>query len=284
MCLARSKRVLLASVFFLPAILLSVSSGRNPAYCQEAVAQPEQTLTEEEMRQFLLTAKVTAFKQSSKGITHPYRLTLSDGPVTHDGSFQSVDDRRNSVVLDDGSMQVNFRDSYHFNIAAYEIAKLVGLERMMPVTVERKWEGKTGSLTWWLKVKMDEKERRDKKIHPPDTEAWNLKMYRKRIFANLVGDTDPNLTNVLIDENWEIYMIDFSRAFRQTDDVDHTDLLRCDRRLLEKMRSLKEDEIARAVGNHLTKPEISAVMKRRDKIVAYFEQMIKQKGESEALY
>jgi len=25
-------------------------------------------------------------------------------------------------------------------------------------------------------------------------------------------------------------------------------------------------------------------MKRRDKIVAYFEQMIKQKGESEALY
>ncbi|HTY64567.1 MAG TPA: hypothetical protein VMG30_20130 [Acidobacteriota bacterium] len=284
MCLARSKWMLVASVLFLPAIPPSVSSGRNLAYCQEAVTQPEQTFTEEEMQQFLLTAKVTAFKQSSKGITHPYRLTLSDGRVTHDGSFQSVDDRRNSVILDDGSMQINFRDSYHFNIAAYEIAKLVGLGRMMPVTVERKWEGKTGSLTWWLKVKMDEKERRDKKIHPPDPEAWNRQMYRKRIFANLVGDTDPNLTNVLIDENWVIYMIDFSRAFRQTDDVDPTDLIRCDRQLLEKMRNLKEDDVKRTVGNHLTKPEINAVMKRRDKIVAYFEQMIKQKGESEALY
>jgi hypothetical protein len=66
--------------------------------------------------------------------------------------------------------------------------------------------------------------------------------------------------------------------------VDHTDLLRCDRQLLEKMRNLTEDEVTRTVGNHLTKPEISAVMKRRDKIVAYFEQLIKQKGESEALY
>ena len=165
MWLARSKWILLAPVFLLPAIFLSVSSGLGPAYCQTAAAQPEQNLTEEEMRQFLLTAPVTAYKQSSKGITHPYRLTLSDGRLTHDGSFQSVDDRRNSVILDDGSMQINFRDSYHFNIAAYEIAKLVGLGHMMPVTVERKWEGKTGSLTWWLKVVMDEKERRDKKIN-----------------------------------------------------------------------------------------------------------------------
>ena len=30
------------------------------------------------------------------------------------------------------------------------------MDDMLPVYVERKWEGKTGSLSWWLPVKMDE--------------------------------------------------------------------------------------------------------------------------------
>ena len=228
------------------------------------------------MRQFLLTAKVMRFKQTSKGVTRPYRLTLTDGRLTHDAGFQSIDQRRNVETLSDGKVEVNFRDSYHFNIAAYEMARLVGLERMMPVTVERKWQGKTGSLTWWLKVKMDERERRDKGIRSPDPEAWNRQMYRKRVFANLVGDRDPNATNVLIGENWEIYMIDFTRAFRFHDDVEKSDLVRCDRQLLERLRGLDFAAIERAIGRHLNRLEINAVLRRRDKIVAYFEQLVVQ--------
>ena len=41
-------------------------------------------LTKEQIKQFLLTAKVVKSKQSSKGITNPWRLTLTDGTVTHD--------------------------------------------------------------------------------------------------------------------------------------------------------------------------------------------------------
>ena len=39
-------------------------------------------------------------------------------------------------------------------------------------------------------------------------------MYKIRVFDQLVYDTDPNLTNVLIGEDWKIWRIDFSRAFR----------------------------------------------------------------------
>ena len=34
----------------------------------------------------------------------------------------------------------------------------------------------------------------------------------------------------------------------------------------------------------LTKPEVQAVMARRDKIVAYFQKLVAQKGEGEVLY
>lgn len=284
MTFAFSRRMIEILVLCLAAASLNVSASLPPAFCQVQAGQIEPTLTEEEMRRFLLKARVVRYKQAVKGITRPYRLTLTDGKLTHDASFQSIDDRKNSETLDNGTVVINFRDSFHFNIAAYEIAKLVGLRHMMPVTVQRKWEGKTGSLTWWLNVKMDEQERLAKGIRSPDAEAWNRQMYRKRVFANLVGDLDPNLTNVLIGENWEIYMIDFTRAFRLLEEIEKRDLVQCDRQLLEKLRGLTAVAIERVVGNHLTRMEVNAVIKRRDKIVDYFEQLVAQKGESEVLY
>src|SRR6202007_1922954 len=41
-------------------------------------------------KQFLLTAKVVNSQQSKKGITHPLRLTRSDGTVTPAAAFQPV--------------------------------------------------------------------------------------------------------------------------------------------------------------------------------------------------
>ena len=52
-------------------------------------ASDEPTLTKEQIEQFLLTAKVVKSERSKKGITNPWRLTLTDGTVTHDASFQS---------------------------------------------------------------------------------------------------------------------------------------------------------------------------------------------------
>jgi hypothetical protein len=64
-----------------------------------AVAADEPTLTKEQIKQFLLTAKVVNSQQSKKGITHTLRLTLSDGIVTHDASFQAIDERVLSASL-----------------------------------------------------------------------------------------------------------------------------------------------------------------------------------------
>jgi hypothetical protein len=248
------------------------------------VAADESTLTKEQIKQFLLTAKIVHSQEAKKGITHTLRLTLSDGTVTHDASFQSIDEHKATMPLPTGT-ELNFVDSYKYNIAAYALAELLGMDDMLPVYVERNWRGTVGSLSWWLPVKMDELERHKQKLTPPDADAWNNQMYKIRVFDQLVSDSDPNLTNVLIGENWKIWRIDFTRAFRRNPELkDPSDLVRCDRQLFEKLKALDANTLTEKTKKYLTKEEVKAVMARRDKIVAQFQKLIAEKGEKEVLY
>jgi hypothetical protein len=248
-------------------------------------AQDPEKFTDEQMRDFLLHAKVIASKQSGKGVTRPFRLTLSDGTITHDGSFQSVNQAKTSMQFDNGKTELNFRDSYKYNIAAFELAKMLGLRDMMPMTVERKWEGKAGSLTWWLPAKMDEGRMRDKHIEPPDSEAWSKQWHKMMVFAQLVYDTDRNGGNVLISADWHLWMIDFTRAFRLYYALENPKILtRCDRQLFQKLCQLEAAALERSMKNSLSKLEIKGVISRRDRIVALFKDLIAKNGEASVLY
>ena len=249
-----------------------------------AAAADDQNLTKEQIKQFLTTAKVVGSRQAAKGITGTWRLTLSDGTITHDASFQSIDQHKPIMQLQSGT-EVNFVDSYKYNIAAYGLAELLGIEDMMPVYVERKWKGDVGSLSWWLPVKMDEVERHKQKLTAPDADAWNNQMYKIRVLDQLVYDNDPNLTNVLIGENWQIWRIDFTRAFRTKQELRNpADLVRCDRHLFEKLKALDINALTEKDKKYLTKDEMKSLMARRDKIVEQFNKLIAEKGENEVLY
>ncbi len=249
------------------------------------VAADETKMSEEEIKNFLKNAKVVNSKHTSVGVTAPWKLTLSDGKITHDGFFQSIDEHKTNMQFASGRTEMLFVDSWKYNLAAYELARMLGLGDMMPVYVERKWEGKSGSLSWGLPIKMDERERLKQGVQPPDPDAWNKQMRKKRVFAELAYDTDPNLTNLLIGEDWKVYMIDFTRAFRMDSDLANPkNLTNCDRQLFEKLKQLDEPQLEQATKGYLTKSEVKAVMKRRDKIVALFQKLIAEKGENEVLY
>ncbi|MBL8205116.1 MAG: hypothetical protein JNM09_12860 [Blastocatellia bacterium] len=275
-------RLFFTAIFCLFSLL--VAAPPLASQTQPQAAQEPQ-LTVEQMKAFLLSAKVIKEKQTSKGITAPSRLTLSDGVMTHDAGFQTIDESKTKMEFASGGTEMNFRDSYKFNLAAYDLACMLGLGQMMPVTVERKIGGKTGSLTWWLKVQMDEADRMKKKITPPYPESWNEQMHRIRVFTQLVYDMDRNLTNLLIGPQWQLYMIDFTRAFRVHQQLkNEKDLVKCDRRLLDNLRKLDARQIEQAMKPYLNSSEIKAITVRRGKIVAHFEKLIAQKGEKEVLY
>jgi hypothetical protein len=253
------------------------------AVLSQAAAQ-EPNLTEQEMKQFLLHAKIINAKHTSKGVTSPWRLTLSDGKLTHDAAFQSINESTRNVEVA-GKTEFEFRDSYHYSIAAYELAKLLGIGDMIPVYVQRQWNGNSGSLSWWVPSKMDEATRRKDNIQPPDLNAWNKQLNKMWVFSELVYDTDRNQTNMLITEDWKLWMIDFSRAFRRWRDLlEPGHLSMCDRQLLANLRQLKEADVLEKTKPHLTKDQVKALMARRDKIVAFFDKQIAQKGESAVLY
>jgi hypothetical protein len=245
----------------------------------------ETELTQDQMKEFLLKAKVVSSKQTKKGTTMPYRLTLSDGTTTHDAVFQSIDEHKTTMQFADGTSELNFVDSYKYNLGADVLAEMLGIRDMVPIHVERKWNGKAGSLSWVVPMQLDEGDRLKRKVSAPNVDAWNNQMYKIRVFDELVYDTDPNLTKVLIGDNWKLWRVDFSRAFRLNKDVkDNKNLTRCDRQLFEKLKALNENEFRQNTKDYLTSLEVQAVMARRDKIVAYFEKLIEQKGEAEVLY
>jgi hypothetical protein len=270
-------------------VLMLASVVPAPAYAQTVAAAPAPQLTVEQMKDFLKTAKIVRSRTTSKGVTAPKRLTLTNGTITNDAVFQSVDDREMVARLSGGgrgaTTELNFVDSYRYNLAAYTLAEMLGLEHMMPVYVERRWSGSIGSIGWWVTTLMDESDRLKKKIQPPNPTDWNHQMYRMRVFTALVRDTDRNLTNVLITPEWKVVMIDFSRAFRLQPELMHIkDLSRMDRKLMAKLESLDREQVKQAMGDWLTGGELDATMKRRDLLVAHFKGLIAERGEAKVLY
>ncbi|MDO8677058.1 MAG: hypothetical protein Q7R30_00610 [Acidobacteriota bacterium] len=80
-------------------------------------------------------------------------------------------------------------------------------------------------------------------------------------------------------------MIDFTRAFRLHNELSYSkDLPKIDRALLPKIEGLSKASVRAAVGNELTNPEIDAVLKRRDLLVAHFKKLIADQGEDRVLY
>jgi hypothetical protein len=259
------------------------------SYSQAAVPAPSAELSVDQIRAFLKNAKVVKTRSTDKGVTAPKRLTLKDGNIEHDAVFQAIDERQMVANLGGGARQakteLNFVDSYKYNIAAYEIARLLGLDHMMPVYVERRWNGQLGSISWFVPTLMDESDRLKKKIEPPNPNDWNQQMYRMRVFSSLVRDTDRNLTNVLITHEWKVMMIDFSRAFRLQPELMHNkDLAKIDRQLLERLQAITREEVAKATGDYLLKRELDAMMVRRDLLVAHFKKLIADLGEAKVLY
>lgn len=249
------------------------------------VADATLALSKEQIRQFLLTAKVVKHKDLSKGVTRPLRLTLSDGVLTHDAVFSAFHETTPIMKFPSGRTELDFVDSYAYNIAAYRLAELIGLDSMMPVTVEREYEHHKGSLAWWIDAKMDEGERRKQNLFAPDRTDWDRQMYRMRLFAHLVADTDRNTGNILIGPDWKIWMIDFTRAFRRSHELQApTDLQKCDRALLAKLRGLTADAVASATKPYIGAAEVAALIARRDAIVALFEKLITERGEERVLY
>lgn len=235
---------------------------------------------------FLREARLVDKKTLPVGITRSQRYTLTDGRVKARAVWKTIDESKPGVTnFQGGGFVVDFADSWKHEVASYELDKLVGTN-LVPPTVERTFDRTTGSLQLWVEKARTEADRKQERIAPPDTEAWNRQMYGVRLLHQLTFNTDArNIRNVIFDPTFRIYAVDFSRAFAPYSDLrSEKELERFPRAALERMRGFDRQLLGEKLGRWLNGRQIDTMLKRRDKILALAERMVAEKGEAAVLY
>ncbi len=240
-------------------------------------------LTSEQKEQFLLHAKIGKMRGNKVGVTGTQRATLSDGTVTHDAHIQTVDEQKKKFRTARGT-EFQFRDYWGFNVAGYRLDKLLDLN-IVPVTVERSVRGDKASVAWWVDgVMMNGVEFRERGFKAPASKRLKDQKANAWAFQQLIYNTDPNLGNVVIDEDWKGWIFDFSRAFRRWKKLDEPESLeRIGRGFLDRLRQLEAADVKREVGRYLKSAELKGLLARVDLMVEHFERRIAEEGEAAVL-
>jgi len=107
-----------------------------------------------------------------------FPIAHADGrTIRHDARFNYVDEYKPEVKYPDGFVELNFRDCYKFDIAAYETGETAGPRRHDAGHVERKWNGRTGASL----VAAERTKRHGSTNASSRRRGRNRQMYKKRI-------------------------------------------------------------------------------------------------------
>lgn len=252
---------------------------------------PEEIAQREELEEFLLTAEIIDYKEIGEGVTKPVRLFLKKGDVIRSGVWKNP-----------SGIQGGFLEGWQYEIAAYRLDKLLGLN-MIPPTVERVFKDQRGSLQLWVEKEYSLLQVMEKNIplpsSGPEADNWEKRKYISRVFDALIANEDRTQQNTLYTKDWRTILIDHSRSFRSEEKYTKHLLfglnpLRADSRalpfrklprvLVENIKALTFESIKQAVGPYLTDKEIRAVLARKDLILKEIDEMIKVVGEDKVLY
>jgi hypothetical protein len=107
-----------------------------------------------------------------------------------------------------------------------------------------------------------------------------------RVFDQLISNFDRNLGNLVIDGQWRVWMIDHTRAFKIFKELRNPKSLAewCERDLLAALRALDKPRLRAATEGLLTEAQVDGVLGRRDLIVAHYDRLLAERGDSRVLY
>ena len=167
-----------------------------------------------------------------------------------------------------------FFTSYKTQIAAYELDKLLKMD-MVPPSVERQVQGKTGAATLWV-----ENVDTWKGETPPgdvNRAEWNKQVARMTMFDALIGNRDRLPGQMLRDGAWNLILLDHTRAFGPSADARFL-WSQIDGNYWARVLALTRKELDARLRPWLNETEITAILERRDRIKAEIDRLIAERG------
>jgi hypothetical protein len=239
------------------------------------VLMEEKPLSDAEIERFLREGKVVETKEIGEGITRPLRVVLELDGKRRRAAFKTVEVHRPGVTHFQGApAESNFTDSFRYERAAYLLDRHLGLG-MVPVTVLRRLGGEEGALVDWVEDAIDEEERRKRNLQPLDAGSFERQRGLMHVFDALLFNVDRNLGNQLITpEDWELHLIDHTRAFRQQQALPpklDAVQMRLPEPMVERLRALDAASLEILTEGLLTKSRMKALLARRDRILERLE-------------
>jgi len=232
----------------------------------------------------LRTGKIVERKLMSRGVANNIKLVLEHEGVRFHAVLRmiNVTEKEETGSL---RMVVKYRDSHIFEVAAYELSELLGIGRVPP-TVARRVDVIEGSVQIWMEGMTPEDIMLEKGLlNPPDRTFWWQQKAVMWVLDALIANTDRNQGNLLIDDEWNLWLIDHTRAFRETSVLFGVDELNlCERGLWAALQEADDDEIRERLTPYLTSEELTKLFLRKKKLIKHFQKRIKKKGEEKVLY
>jgi len=256
-------------LFFIGFLFGSLNYAKFPSTAQE-------NLELNKMENYLKTARiVTVEKSTVGGRTAPWIISLDDGKTRLRAIFKHVNRRRPSILP----------DSYNYELAGYELGKLLDLDFVPPV-VEREINGLNGSLQILVENTMTENYRERRNIEPPDQKTFENALEEIKVFENLVYDECLDRDDILIQKSdWKVWRVDFSEAFSPTLElIPGCEIKRCPKKLYNNLQKLDEKVIESRLKSYLNDEEIRTIVKRKNLIIEKIKKLIEEKGEEAVLF
>jgi hypothetical protein len=236
-----------------------------------------------DIQTFLREARVISIEDVDSGVTKPWKILLERDGVRANAIFRYVDLYRKRWRSKDG-LRKNFRDSYRYECAAFELAHLLGMENIPPAVL-RVIKGKQGSLQFWVENSMTESERRAQGLEPPDPEKWKRNYQMMYLFDNLIYNDDRHYGNILVDPAWNFWLIDATRAFLTIDELKTPSIVRvCSRPVWERLQNVTDAAITESLAKFLKPPELEPVLARRHLLLEVIKEQINLRGEDQVLF
>ena len=274
----------LALLFMLvPGLALSSSAIARPVEDYTWVGPTGDPLPFESFQdaeEFLAVSEVARSKTRREGVNKYKKVVLDKDGVWMNSIF-----RWENVVRRPGlDTPRHFRDSYESELAAYKVSEILGLNNIPP-TVYREVEGRSGSVQLWMEKTTKEVDRRKKGTLPPDVTSWNRQSHDMRVFDNLINNIDRNQNNILVDKDWNLWLIDHTRSFAMDESLPEPEKVsRCSRRLYNALKQMDEDLVKETLTSLLREEEVVAFFVRREILIKLLEDLVAEVGESEVFY